>query len=224
MQTPPALPALRATGLRKRLGARQILDQLDLTCHSGELLVLLGENGAGKSTLLRVLAGILEPEAGQVLLCGEHGYRARRHLGYVPDGAEPLPALTPRELSGLYSALRGQRDTDAEADALAERLGVTPVYDRPLASLSFGQRRRACLLAALRGRPPLALLDEPSNGLDPDGCALLATLLKERRAQGLATLLSTNDAALLPLLPHDVRALRLRAGRCTPEPAAPHPG
>lgn len=214
--------AVRAEGLRKRLGSRWVLDGIDFHCGAAETVILLGQNGSGKSTLLRVLAGILEPEAGEVRILGQRGPRARRALGYLPDGVEPLPPLTARELTGLWLALRGGSSQKTLPEALPSRLGVDAVLDRPLPSLSLGQRRRACLLAALAGEPPVLLLDEPTSGLDPAGCALVVALVAERAAAGRATILSTNDGALLEALAEtpgltSARRLRVGGGRCVPE-------
>lgn len=204
---------LTMTAIRKRLGTRLVLDGVDLTCPPGALVLILGANGAGKSTLLRLAAGILEPDAGSVELAGRPltTASARAALGYAPDTADAFPDLSVREVLTLVAALKR---APPPPDALRERLGLAPVWHQRLRTLSFGQVKRTWLLAALVGDPPLLILDEPSNGLDPAGAADLADLLRERAALGHAALVSTNDAAFADRLggaPH-----RLENARLTP--------
>lgn len=185
---------LAIVALKKRLGRRQILDGIDLTCAPGEAVVVLGQNGSGKSTLLRLVAGILEPDSGRILVDGVElgggGTAARRKLGYVPDSTDPLPDLLVAELCALVSSLK---QAPGPPPSLAAELGVTPFLHQRLGTLSFGQRKRACLLFALIGAPQLLILDEPTNGLDPEGVALIEALVAKRRRDGAATLIATND-------------------------------
>jgi ABC-type multidrug transport system ATPase subunit len=205
-----------------------VLDGLELACAPGEVCAVLGENGAGKSTLLRVLCGMLEPERGTVLLQGHEltggGVEARRHLGYVPDGTEPLPDLSLREFIALVRSLKKlPADAAAERDLASRReaLGLAQAWHQRLATLSFGQRKRACLLAALLGDPGLLILDEPSNGLDPAGVEQVLGLISERQARGQASLLATNDLAFLRqlgmALGSALHCLRSSEGRLSPE-------
>ena len=213
---------LIAQDLCKTYRGRRVLDGIELRCDSGQVCAVLGENGSGKSTLLRILCGLLEPDRGTVSIQGHPlgggGVEARRRLGYVPDGSESLPDLSVRELSLLVRSLKQlSADASVERQLLAwrERLGLTAAWHQRLGTLSFGQRKRACLLVALSGDPWLLILDEPSNGLDPGGVALLVELLEERRQQGKATLLGTND---LPFVQQfGARRLRLQDGKLAPE-------
>ena len=185
---------LIAEGINKRLGRRNVLAGVELRCGTAELVVLRGENGSGKSTLLRILAGILDPDAGTVTICGSPldggGTAARRQLGYVPAATEPLPEILVGEFLSLVRALK---NAEPPAKELLERLSVSDLLQQRISTLSFGQRKRVCLAAALLGDPWLLLLDEPSNGLDPDGVRLIAELLRARAERGKATVLSTND-------------------------------
>ena len=208
---------LIAEQLVKRLGRRTVLDHLNLRCGPAELVVLRGENGSGKSTLLRILAGILDPDGGQVTVAGHSldkgGTAARRQLGYVPDATEPLPELLVGEFLALVRALKQAPPANAE---LLTTLGVSDLLLQRISTLSFGQRKRTCLAAALLGDPWLLLLDEPSNGLDPDGVRLIAGLVLARAARSQATILSTNDEAFAAA----VRGThyRLKAGQLHPVP------
>jgi ABC-2 type transport system ATP-binding protein len=203
--------------VRKRLGGKRVLDGVSATCGAGEVLVVLGENGAGKSTLLRIVAGIVEPDAGEVTLCGvalAHGNaEARRQLGYAPDAAQPLPDLRVEELVALVRALKAlPRAISGEVERRWwDRLGLELLLGQRLGTLSFGQRKRALTAVAIAGDPWLLVLDEPSNGLDPAGSELMLELIAERRARGLATLLASNDAPFVVRL--GGAAHHLRAGK-----------
>lgn len=211
---------LIAEGIKKRLGRRTVLAGIELRCGTTELVVLRGENGSGKSTLLRILAGILDPDAGRVTICDQPldggGTAARRHLGYVPDATEPLPEILVGEFLALVRALKKAAPPTKE---LLLQLGVTDLLKQRISTLSFGQRKRVCLVAALLGDPWLLLLDEPSNGLDPDGVRLIAALLRARAAGGKATVLSTNDEAFAAAVRGS--AYLLHAGRLSAASAVP---
>jgi ABC-type multidrug transport system ATPase subunit len=197
---------LEIRGVTKRLGGRTILDGVSLACAPSETVVIVGENGAGKSTLLRIVAGLVEPDRGEVRIGGslvnDGGLEARRALGYVPDATDALPDLLVDELLTLVGALKGAPvgRRGAKDDPLADlraKLGLDAIGGRRLATLSFGERKRVCVLAALIGAPWLLVLDEPSNGLDPGGVALVRALIESRRADGQGTLLATNDRAFV---------------------------
>jgi ABC-type multidrug transport system ATPase subunit len=168
-----------------------VLSRVNLRCDSG-IVVLVGPNGCGKSTLLRIVAGVLAPDEGQVRIRNRSLPAALRDVGYVPEGADPPPHLTVREVAALAGALRRGAAASGTMDALVDRLGVRPFLDQRVGSLSLGQRRRACLLAALIGDPWLLVLDEPDNGLDVGGQAMLAALLRERTG---AAIVATHDQA-----------------------------
>ncbi|WP_438020775.1 ABC transporter ATP-binding protein [Sorangium sp. So ce315] len=210
---------LEATGIHKRLAGRDVLSGVDLRCGPADVAVVMGGNGAGKSTLLRIVAGLLEPDRGAVMLAGDPihggGAAARRRLGYAPDATEPLPDLQVAELCALVCALKRAPPLDR---AWVDRIGAGAFYRQRLSGLSFGQRKRALLLAALVGDPWLLVLDEPTNGLDADGARTVVELVAQRRAEGKATLLTTNDPALAAAL--GGQTYRLSAGRLVADGAA----
>ncbi|MFO0755404.1 MAG: ABC transporter ATP-binding protein [Byssovorax sp.] len=188
--------ALSIERVRKLLGGRWVLDGADLTWPGPGTLVLRGDNGTGKSTLLRIVTGIVPPDEGEVKIAGHALSTARlpalRALGYAPEVAELPGHLRAGELLALTAALKRCPPLDP---ALIDRLGATAILGQRLSTLSLGQRRRACLLSALTGDPALLVLDEPTNGLDVEGIATLATLLEERAAEGRAALIATHDRA-----------------------------
>jgi ABC-type multidrug transport system ATPase subunit len=180
---------LRVVEVTKSLGGRRVLDRLSLAAAAG-VTAVLGRNGSGKTTLLRIVAGVLEPDEGAVFVAGRPLERARHLVGYVPEAADPPAHLTVAELLALVAALRRAPPLEP---SLREPLGVPAIADRRIASLSLGQRRRACLAAALVGAPALLVLDEPTNGLDPTGIETLATLLRAHAAAGRTALVATHD-------------------------------
>jgi ABC-2 type transport system ATP-binding protein len=189
---------LSIQGLGKLLGGRWVLKNVNLIWDQPGTLVVRGENGAGKSTLLRIVAGVVPADAGDVSIAGCSLERDRlgalREIGYAPEIAE-LPAhLRVGELIALVAALK--RCAEPRGD-MVRRLGVDGIMGQRLGSLSLGQRRRACLLAALVGEPRLLVLDEPSNGLDKDGVAMLVGVLQERAAAGRSALVATHDQGFI---------------------------
>jgi len=185
---------LQVDSVVKRLGGRRVLDGVSLDCVAGRVCALYGNNGAGKSTLLQIVAGVMAPDRGAVVLCGEsilgHHVRGRRCLGYVPEAADPPAHLTVAELVALTRSLK---QAPPLADDLIARLGLESLRHKRIGQLSLGERRRACLAAALVGDPALLVLDEPTNGLDAAGIELLLELLRERVAADGTALMATHD-------------------------------
>jgi ABC-2 type transport system ATP-binding protein len=193
--------SLRVERLVVRRGGRTILDGLDVTAEPGEVVGVVGKNGCGKSTLLMAIAGVLAPTDGRILVAGHSvwGTRsqrmaARRALGYVPEGADPPGFLRAGELWAVCAAARG---TSPPGETLIEALGLDELTELALERMSLGQRRRACLGAALLGPPALLVLDEPDNGLDVRRLDALVRLLRDHASAGHAAVISTHDAGLL---------------------------
>ena len=208
---------LSVGGVEKRLGGRAVLSDVTFACASGETTVITGENGSGKSTLLRIAVGLVEPDRGHVTVgglpvTGASG-RARGLLGYLPDATDVLPELSVAELIALVQTFKRVKESGAAAAVatLRTRVGADDIWQQRLATLSFGQRKRALLLAALIDTPPLLVLDEPTNGLDGGGAALIRDLVGERRRNGHATLVATNDPHLAAGL--DATRWQLAGGR-----------
>jgi len=223
-EAPGPTPVLTIRDVSKRLGGREVFAQVSLSCARGETCVILGANGSGKSTLLRVVVGLVEPDRGAVEIGGVSAHdgsgRAQRQLGYLPDATDVLPELAVGELVALVQTFKHARpDDSAPIEALRDRLGLAALWRQRLITLSFGQRKRALLLAALVGAPPLLVLDEPTNGLDSEGADLIASLLQERRNAGQCTVLTTNDRRLAETLP--ATRFQLTAARLSPLASGP---
>ncbi|MBB6174715.1 ABC-type multidrug transport system ATPase subunit [Nocardiopsis mwathae] len=172
-------------GLAHTYRRHRVLDRVDVEFGPG-ILGLLGPNGAGKTTLLRLLSGVLTPRVGRIRVGGHDlrtrsGRRAlRRELGYLPQAAE-LPAdMSPRaflDYAGLLKAVADPAERRRQADDLIGRLGLDHDADRAMGALSAGTRRRVGVAQALMGDPRLVLLDEPTEGLDPEERIRLRVLL-----------------------------------------------
>lgn len=187
--------AVSIRGLQRRFGAASVLRGLDLEVAAGECLALFGANGAGKSTLLRTLAGLLRGDAGKVEIFGrglpaDAALRAR--IGYLGHDAFLYRDLGARENLAYYARLFGIRDA-GRPDALLAEVGLTRYADRRVATFSRGMLQRLGLARALLHEPDLLLLDEPLTGLDPQGAALLASILAALRVRGVTVLMATHD-------------------------------
>jgi ABC-2 type transport system ATP-binding protein len=175
-------------------------DRIDLDVMPGEVFGLLGPNGAGKSTLVRQLAGLTRPDHGRIDVLG-HDVVARpstaAHLvAYLAQDEPVLLDLPVHAAVATTARLRGEsrRAAAAEATGLVGELGLTAVADRPLARLSGGQRRLACVASALAAGRPLLLLDEPTAGLDPVARReVWAALARRRNTHGVTVLLVTHN-------------------------------
>ncbi|GAA3366265.1 ABC transporter ATP-binding protein [Streptomyces antimycoticus] len=184
----PATPAVRAS------------DGIDLDVVRGEVFGLLGPNGAGKSTLVRQLTGLLRPDEGSVRVLGHdlvrHPERAARLLCYLGQDSTALDELTVALAAETTARLRGleARAARAERDAVIEELGLGEIAGRPLKKLSGGQRRLACVAAALVGERPLLVLDEPTSGMDPVARRAVWAAVDRRRAErGVTVVLVTHN-------------------------------
>ena len=193
-----AAPPLRIESLTHRYGDLLAVDDLSLEVRAGEIVGFLGPNGAGKTTTLRACAGLLAPDRGRVTVAGasllEAPREARARLGLVPDEPFLYERLTPLEflefVAALYDvpvALAARR-----ADELLVRFELGEAAGDLLESCSRGMRQKVSIAAALLHDPPLVLLDEPLNGLDPHAVRALKDLLRERAARGLGVLVSTH--------------------------------
>ncbi|MFO0648880.1 MAG: ABC transporter ATP-binding protein [Polyangiales bacterium] len=200
---------LKVTGLGLSLGGRRVLDGVDLALDAG-VVALRGDNGSGKTTLLNALAGLVSWDDGEIEIVGRSLARDRvalRSVGWVPERSDAPDALTGREVVELVAALRSREAGEAEID----RFGLRDVYDVRRDAVSLGQRRRADLLAAFVGSPPVLLLDEPTNGLDAATTRWLAERLRAHADGGGLALVATHDAAFVEACAD--RSLRMRAGR-----------
>ena len=186
---------LTGRGLVKRYRGRAVVDRVDIEVRPGEVVALLGPNGAGKTTTFRLLLGLTEPDAGTVSfgrpLDGLPLHRrARRGLGYLPQGPSVFRGLGVREnLTALLAAL-GKPRVAARADELLARFGLASLGDQRASTLSGGERRRLEFARALTSEPRILLVDEPFAGVDPLATAGISAAIGELRDDGVGVLLT----------------------------------
>jgi len=187
--------ALELRGAGRRYGERAALRDVSLELPAGQTLVVFGPNGAGKTTLLRMLATLLRPHAGVVLVLGralpDEGYAVRGRIGLL--GHEPLLY---RELSGrenLRYHARLHRRPAARVDAVLDAVGMRARADDPVAELSRGMVQRLAIARAVLHEPELLLLDEPLANLDPAAAAQVQPLIG--RSSGRTRVLTSHDPA-----------------------------
>ena len=188
-------PVMEAIDVERRFRNGRGVGPITVRVESGERVALMGPNGAGKTTLLDVLATAARPRAGSVLWYGMTSpHRARRLIGTAPDVVAEDGALTARQSTYFWCRQWMPRDiASGLVDDALRQFGLGAVADDPVASFSFGMRRRLALSQALVHRPRLALLDEPTAGLDPDGVDTLTRAMRSRTERGDATIVASND-------------------------------
>ncbi len=163
-----------AIGLRKRFGEMTAVDGISLDVTRGEVVGFLGPNGAGKSTTMKMITGFLEPDEGSATICGQDVWAdpvaAKARLGYLPEGAPAygdMPVADFLTFCGRMRGLRGARLQERLAE-MVERVRLAEVWSKPIEALSKGYRRRVGIAQALIHDPDVLILDEPTDGLDPN--------------------------------------------------------
>lgn len=203
-------------GLTVRLGAQTVLSGVDLSVEAGQIVGVFGPSGAGKSTLFATLAGEIAPDAGEVRLFGEPAMgplweRARRGLGYLPQGPSVLWDLSVEDNLAVF---RSTRSAPGREDWL-ERLDLTARRATPSRALSGGERRRLELVRVLVGEPRVLLCDEPFAALDPDGAERVGHELRALADRGCAVVMADHRIGIA--LPGCDRACLLSGGKVTVE-------
>ncbi|MEM9937592.1 MAG: ABC transporter ATP-binding protein [Pseudomonadota bacterium] len=191
--------------LAKSFRGMQAVAGISFSLEKGEVLGFLGQNGAGKSTTMRMIAGVLEPDAGDARIVGHSIVSARReaqkHIGYLPEGAPLYGDMTPlgflrflADTHGLSGAQRRSAIDRVVADAR-----IAEVATQPISTLSKGYKRRVGLAGAILHDPPILLLDEPTDGLDPVQKRAVRALIA-RMAPEKAILISTHTLEEVPAM------------------------
>ena len=192
------MEVLKVDNLTKIFGPRRAVSDVSFTVSKGETVAFMGPNGAGKSTTLRMIAGFLEPDAGEAWINGASILSARTQaqlsLGYLAEGAPLYLDLQVRDFLGFLARTHGLKLAQArEAIArVAEDAKITDVLQQPIETLSKGYRRRVALAGAIVHDPAVLILDEPTDGLDPNQKQAMRALIS-RMAKDKAILISTHQ-------------------------------
>lgn len=176
-------------GLIKRFGDITAVNGISLSVKRGEVLGFLGPNGAGKSTTMKMITGFLAPDEGGVTVSGvdmlTDPIAAKRSIGYLPEGAPAYGDMTARSFLKFIAEVRGfdGADRDRKVDAVRDRTGLAGVMNQRVETLSKGYKRRVGLAQAILHDPEVLILDEPTDGLDPNQKYHVRTLIDEMAAQ-----------------------------------------
>src|SRR5215467_4568690 len=184
-------------GLTKNFGSIAAVSGIDLKVVKGEVLGFLGPNGAGKSTTMKMIAGYLAPTSGRVSICGHDvendTIAAQKNLGYLPEGAPAYGDMTPKQFLNFIAEVRGYYGKEAKdrAAAAAKKTELEAVLEQPIETLSKGFKRRVGLAQAILHDPPALVMDEPTDGLDPNQKHSVRKLIQDMAAEK-AIIISTH--------------------------------
>jgi len=176
---------LRVIGLTKKFGDFTAVDGIDFSVARGEVLGFLGPNGAGKTTAMRMVTGFLPPTGGTAIVDGfdvrTHPIEVKRKVGYLPEGAPLYDDMTPREFLTFVADVRNidRSDRDKAIDSAADRINIQHVMHQPIGTLSKGYKRRVGIAQAILHNPDVLILDEPTDGLDPNQKHEVRNLINE---------------------------------------------
>jgi ABC-2 type transport system ATP-binding protein len=174
--------------LTKKFGALIAVDDISMSVARGEVLGFLGPNGAGKSTTMKIVAGFLEPTSGAATVCGHNVVAnpvdVKKRIGYLPEGAPTYGDMTPTSYLGFIAEIRGfdGAEKHRRVAAAVEKLGLERVLRQPIETLSKGYKRRVGFAQAILHDPEVLIMDEPTDGLDPNQKRQVRTLIREMAA------------------------------------------
>lgn len=177
--------ALDIIGLTKRFGAKTVVDDVSFTADAGEVLGFLGPNGAGKSTTMKMIVGFLTPSAGTAVVRGHDVMKdplaVKSTVGYLPEGAPAYPDMTPLAFLRFIAGVRGFDGSDRRnrVERVVAMTSIEDVAYQPIETLSKGFKRRVGLAQALLHDPEVLILDEPTDGLDPNQKQVVRELIRE---------------------------------------------
>ena len=212
---------MQVEGLVAGYGRIGVLRGTTLGVEAGSCVGILGHNGMGKTTLLRAIMGLLPCRGGRILLDGQEiqrlppHERARRGLGYVPQGRQIFPSLTVLDNLRFAVVAKGGKDGDVVEEVLDQFPELRRLLDRPGGALSGGEQQLLALARALCGRPRLLLLDEPTEGIQPSINAAIVERIHALRRRGLSVLLVEQNLDFIEALAD--RILMIQRGRITRE-------
>ena len=189
-----SIPAVETRGLTKIYGGKAVVRDLDLKVGQGQIYGFIGRNGAGKSTTLKMISGLASPDRGEVRRFGKpvSDPVARRRLGVLIEAAGLYPNMTARQNAVMKAKCMGLTEEKKSVDQVLELTGLTDTGKKSVKHFSVGMKQRLGVALALLGNPDLLILDEPINGLDPEGIRELRQLVLKLQEQGKTILLSSH--------------------------------
>ena len=180
-----SLKLIDANNLKKSFGDFVAVDNIDLSVNRGEVVGFLGPNGAGKSTTMKMLTGFLEPDSGDIFINNidlkSHPLDAKQFIGYLPEGAPSYSDMEVSEFLSFVGKMRGINNKNilkSRLDDMANQINLKDVWNRPIETLSKGFKRRVGIAQALIHDPDILILDEPTDGLDPNQKHEMRNLIK----------------------------------------------
>jgi ABC-type multidrug transport system ATPase subunit len=197
-EVPSGPPLVVIENVSKKFGAKTVLTDVTWSLPSGQISGLLGPNGAGKTTLFRLLMGILKSSGGRMSIAGQDCFEDRvqvkRLVGFLPDEPVFYSYLSGMEVLELSAGMHGLdvKEAIAGLSPLIERMGMRDAMNQYADDYSRGMKKKLGLLLALLHRPPLLILDEPTNGLDVESTRLFFELMREQAASGTTIVFSTH--------------------------------
>ena len=210
----PASVPLSLSGLSVSYGERPAVQQLSIAVRPGEIYGLLGSNGAGKTSTIKAIVGLVRPVAGEIRVFGLDALRdslaVKARIGYVPETSMLYEALTPREFLEFVASVRRIDAATAtrRLQSYAEAFRLEPELEEPIATLSNGTRQKVLIIGALLHAPPLLVLDEPLNSLDPRSVRIMKeVLVRYVGSGGRGVLFSTHTMEVAEQLCHRVGIL-----------------
>ena len=177
---------LKVENLKKNFGSFQAVKGVSFSVGKGEVLGFLGPNGAGKSTTMRMITGFIPPSSGTAEICGydilKDPVAAKSCIGYLPENAPSYRAMTVESFLGFIANIRGFKGAEAKAkvEAVLEKARLTTVARPTIDTLSKGYRQRTCFAQAIIHDPKVLIMDEPTDGLDPNQKYVVREMINER--------------------------------------------
>ena len=189
---------ITTSGLCKIYGGKMVIDHVDMHIPEASIYGFVGENGSGKTTIMRLLTGLAEPSAGSFTLFGVNNkdkkiYEVRQQVSAIVEATSLIPSMTARDNMVYQELYLGIKQSEAERAELLAKVHLENVGEKKVKNFSLGMKQRLGIALALMNHPKLMLLDEPMNGLDPEGIAELRELLIElNQKEGITVLISSH--------------------------------